>query len=609
MNGIYEAEWRESAVECGAAKAMEAKLAELCGLSPAHAAIAARLLARRGVAAREIEEFLNPSFARLPDPFSIPGIREASAAILDTVVSGGKIVVFGDYDVDGVSATAILVRVLQSLGADVSPFIPLRNEEGYGMSGAALRRLFGEHPSVSLVITVDNGITAAEEIAGIRARGVKVVVTDHHMSNGELPDCEALVNPHLAADPAGGSADLCGAGVAFMLAYAMLKDAPARGVEKMSGGKQSGTLAVLAGLATVADAVPLSRANRVLSAESFSRFRAHAPIGLSELLDRGLRKTADNPTARDFGYILAPRLNACGRVADAMLAYRLLMCGAGGGDAAAAREEARMLAFEVDGCNSMRRGIENAMCDEARAQAGADFAAPAFAAEGAARRADGSPGWSAGVAGIVAARLVEDLGVPCAIAARGENGECNGSVRAPNGYNIHEALGRCAPVLMRFGGHAAAGGFTVKPGAFGEFRAMFAEACASQNPEGGRPPADFDMWLDRPSVLDCAWMDFQRRMEPFGEGNPEPVFGFRGVRVEKVRICGKDGVHLSFMFKMPYSTERHAAVWWRHGADAEEVRQAGLYPFDMLASPALSDYGDSGRHVEWRVAALRPSGF
>lgn len=544
--------------------------------------LAARVLSARGVTADSLDEFLDSSLARLVSPEQLPGVSRAAEVILPFIREKRRVVVFGDYDADGVCAAAILVSTLVRLGGVADAFFPRRGGEGYGMTAASLARLLAEYPDVALVVTVDNGISSTAEVAELRARGVRVVVTDHHLPGEALPEADALVNPRVNSAP--GCDDLCGAGVAFFLSSALARRAVAEGL--YSGPKFGGPLLVLAGLATVTDLVSLKGQNRLLVVHSLANFRACAPIGLRELLDRAQRR-AESVGARDYGFALGPRINAAGRaephVATARVAYDLLM--------AEEREAARMLAKAVDDLNALRKTQERKIEEEARAQipAGTELAAVVV------RKAD----WNPGVVGIVAARILEDVHVPVAVAV-GDTG----SVRAPDGYNVHAALSAASEHLVRFGGHAAAGGFTVRAGAFEAFREAFSRACAEQRvaaPGAGRLP--FDGWI-APADITLSLHDALRRLEPFGEGNPQPVFGLRGVSFAQVGVMGADGRHLSLAF-----TDRRIprAVWWGHGADAERLRGGAFGRFDVLFTLTASDYGGEPLHVELCLVDVRPA--
>lgn len=565
------ATWRVRACDAACVAALEA-----AGTPP----LLARLLASRGVTAEGREAFFDPSLARLARPEALPGISEAVRVVLPFLRARRPIVVFGDYDADGVCAAAILVTALRRLGGIAEAFIPRRFGEGYGMTPASLERLLAEHPGVALVVTVDNGISSPREVAALRSRGVAVVVTDHHLPGDARPEADALVNPRVAAAP--GCEDLCGAGVAFFLASALAKAATDEGL--YAGPKFGGGLLVLAGLATVADLMPVRRQNRILVAQSLALFGRCAPLGLRELRLRAAR-SANALSARDYGFLLAPRINAAGRMETARTAYDLLMC--------EDREAARKLAVKVEDFNGARRGLEAEMFRAACEQA-------AEGAEAVVVRGDAGPGgggWHLGVAGIVASRLLERYRVPAAVVV-GETG----SARAPDGYNVHDALAAASEHLVRFGGHAAAGGFTIRPGAFAAFRAAFAAACAAQRARA--PDAEarvFDGWVE-PGDLTLDLHVALRRLEPFGEGNPEPVFGLRAVRLKTVGVVGAGGHHLSLAF---VNRDVPRAVWWGHGEEAETLRARAARPCDVLFTLTASDFGTDLPHPELRIVDLR----
>lgn len=561
------------------------------GLPP----ILARLLASRGVTEEGREAFLDPSLTRLARSDDLPGMTEAVQVILPFLHTKRKIVVFGDYDADGVCASAILVTALRRLGGNAEAFIPHRFGEGYGMTAASLERLWCEHADAALVVTVDNGISSPDEVAKLKVKGIRVVVTDHHLPGENLPRADALVNPRVQSCP--GSADLCGAGVAFFLASALAQAATEKGL--YTGPKFSGPLLVLAGLATVADLVPLKEQNRILVAQSLAYFNRCAPCGLRELRDKAARSAAAL-TARDYGFLLAPRINAAGRMETADVAFDLLVC------TDEDRERARQLASRIDGFNGERRGFEQTMYQEACAQidkAGEeDLQAVVAWDAGCVTGATKGQRWHLGVAGIVASRLLEHYHVPAAVAV-GETG----SVRAPDGYNVHDALAAASEHLVRFGGHAAAGGFTVKPGAFEAFRAAFTTACAKQRKEHAldADARNFDGWVEPGDLTPGLYADL-RRLEPFGEGNPEPVFGLRGVTLREVRVMGVEGRHLSLAF---VNRDVPRAIWWGHGGRAEDLRKHAARPYDVFFTLTTSGFDSALPHLELRVVDLRPTSF
>lgn len=552
-----------------------------------------RLLRARGIVESDWERFLNPSLRDLVDPAELPGVAEASRTILDAVAARRRIVVFGDYDCDGVCATAILVKALRAVASDpstVSPFLPERLSEGYGMSDASVARMLAENPGVGLVVSVDNGINSIGQVADLKERGVEVVVTDHHLptraatadgSPGDvvLPRAAVVVNPKV--DAPAKLRDLCGAGVAFFLARRVIDDARAAGT--YSGPKVCGPLLVLAGLATVTDIMPLLGQNRILVAEALRNFQSHAPLGLKKLHLRAARNARGEMTSRDFSFLLGPRINAAGRLASGMDALDLIL-------EERSEDIANGYAISIDHNNAERKAIEQRMTEEALAKV----------VPGAAAQVIDLPGGHQGVAGIVAARVMERLGgtVPVCVIAGG-----HGSGRSPGGVNIRDAFVACSEVLSNYGGHAAAGGFSVKEGMVDEFRTMLVRYCERMREGCGDVVAAeaTDLWIE-PEEVSLVLAESLLRMEPFGEGNPEPVFGLRGVRLRDVKRLGADGRHLSAVVAVEGQPAGLRTVWWNAGDRADGLRTAGDGRWDVRLSLFISDYGD--RHVEGRLCSV-----
>ena len=539
--------------------------------------IVEKILELRGIDDAARDEFLHPTLDKLAAPEELPGIVKAADFILDSILYRRKIVVFGDYDCDGVCATAIVSRTLKALGGDVTEFIPDRLTEGYGMSEQSIARMLKGNPGVGLVVTVDNGINSVEEVTNLKRKWSSVVVTDHHLPGNELPDANAIVDPKLEAPP--HLQNLCGAGVAFMLANRIVSEAKRRGMYK--GPSLGGPLLVLAGLATVTDIMPLVGQNRILVAEALKRFFTCAPMGLRELHARAARAGANALTTRDFSFMLGPRINAVGRVADFGAAQALELV------VSEDQEIVRELARLIDGYNVERKQIEQRMTDEALAKVVPG--APAQVID----LSDGHPG----VAGIVAARVMErlDRAVPVCVYAGG-----HGSARAPEGFNIRDAFVACDETLERYGGHAAAGGFGVKEGRIDDFRRMLCEYCERVSSMGSDPverKGEPDLWVE-PGDLTLELAEELRQLEPFGEGNREPVFGLKGVLFADAKPLGMDGKHLSVTLR----NSGLRAVWWNHGDLVEKLRAGSAAPHDSTFTLAVSDYGE--RHAELRLVSI-----
>ena len=534
--------------------------------------IIARLLESRGISADGIDEFLSPSLRDLAPPCELPNVDAAAEAILAAVRGGRKIVIFGDYDCDGVCATAILVRTLSAFGADVSAFLPERLSEGYGMSEASVARMLKENPGVGLVVTVDNGINSVENVAFLKEKGVDVVVTDHHLPGDTLPDC-VVVNPKVSHPEI--FENLCGAGVAFLLANELVTKARALGL--YSGPSLAGPLLVLAGLATVTDVMPLLGQNRILVAESLNRFDSLAPVGLRSLFSKAARRGVVRHTSKDFGFLLGPRINAAGRIASGAEALRLVL--------ANSQDEADEAARIVNGRNDERKNVEQKMLENALAKIVPSAAAQVI----------DLPDGHQGVAGIVAARVMErmDPKVPVCVVVGG-----HGSARAPDGINVRDALAASGEFLNRFGGHAAAAGFSVKDGLVDAFRERFAEVCAGLSAEvSDEKRGDVvDAWVS-PDDLTIELAEWITRLEPFGEGNPEPVFGMKNAVLRDIRPLGAEGRHLAL------TVNGMRSVWWGRGDIVEELRGSSSTLRDVLFTVEESDYGS--HHVELRIVEIR----
>jgi single-stranded-DNA-specific exonuclease len=488
--------------------AADALIREL-GLSPVTAAV----LARRGYATPDQARAFLAADER-HDPLDLPGVREACEAILRHVAAGSQIVVHGDYDVDGVCSTAILVRALRGLGADPRWHIPSR-ADGYGLSLDTVERIAAS--GAGLLVTVDCAITATAEVAAARERGLEVVVTDHHRPGPELPDCP-VVHPGLGGYP---FPDLCAAAVTHKLAEAMYRIA----------GRDPDALAPdldLVGLATVADVVPLRGENRRLVREGLAALGRTTKPGLRALM-RVAGVEHGTPTEHALGFRLAPRLNAAGRLQRADAALELLLT--------EDEQRAADVADELDLMNRERQDTETRILFEAEAARAQHPEAPAYVLAG--------EGWHPGVIGIVASRMVERYHRPCVvIALDGQVGR--GSGRSIGAFDLHAGLAACAHHLRRFGGHRAAAGLEIDRDAVDAFREAFVAHAASV-----LSPADLvaEQRIDAVvpgDALGIALAEELERLAPFGHGNPAPTLLVPAARVSEVRSMGEHGQHARF---------------------------------------------------------------
>ena len=473
-----------------------------------------RALRARGAETPEaIERFLDPSPAGFHDPFLLPDMDKAVERIRLALDTRERICVFGDYDVDGICSTAMLTDYFRSVGADVVYHIPSRSEEGYGMSAAAVERLYEQ--GVGLIITVDNGISASNEIARCRELGIDVVVTDHHIPPGELPECSAVVC-HTVPGSRYPASILCGAGTAFKLLHAL------------AGLDTAMRYISLAGLASVADVVPLLDENRIFVKLGLDALNSGAcPLGLTRLIES--IPTIKKPyNTCNLGFAIAPRLNASGRMSDASLSVELFL----------SNDIPRMDAIiaELNRLNELRQQDESRILRDALDMlSGADLSdARAIVL----MKRD----WNGGVIGIAASRILDMFHRPTILFCE-SNGALKGSARSIDGVNIHSALSRVSDCFLRFGGHAKAAGITMEESRFEEFKTRLNEALREDHPdEAFAASRDYEFEIPLDMVTGELINEFAL-LAPFGESNPSPVFRSRSVEIRRLRRCGSDSQH------------------------------------------------------------------
>jgi single-stranded-DNA-specific exonuclease len=561
------------------------RLGGAIGVAP----IVAQLLLNRGIHdASTGTRFLESPLPGLYPPHALPGITAAVERLAAAIEQKKKICIYGDYDVDGVTGTAILYGLLQQLGAPVEFYVPRRLEEGYGLNTGALQQVSAGGAEV--VITVDCGICSLVEALEARRLNLELIVTDHHEMKDQLPAADVLVHPRLpgTAYPFGG---LSGAGVAFKLAWALATKVC--GSEKVTPPLREFLLdaIALATLGLIADVVPLHDENRILVRHGLHRLRQKPPLGVQALLEAAGIPSGARLRAEDISFKLAPRLNAAGRLGYAGLVVDMLTTS----DAKRAREVATCL----EGQNGQRQTLERHMTHQAREMlAGANLAElPAAVLS--------HPEWHPGVIGIVAGRLVEDLGRPVLIIAP-KNGAAvaSGSGRSIPGFALHEALKACDDHLLGHGGHAMAAGFKIAPERIDPFREQFCEYVA-QNFPGGTPPAP-QLVLDAEvplSALTPGLMKDIDRLEPYGAQNSKPRFLAGGLQIvgEPRRIGGGER-HLTFRVKQETASLR--AVAFGMGDRVQEL-MADQGRCCLAFTPMLNEWMGN-RSVELQVVDFQP---
>jgi single-stranded-DNA-specific exonuclease len=483
-----------------------------------------RLLANRGFGAPDdAKAFLRPRLEHLHEPNCLADLDRAVERLVRALRENETILVHGDYDVDGICSTTIMVRTLLAAGGNAIPFIPRRLDDGYDLTSAGVRA--ARAAGATLVVTCDCGTSAVAPIAELQASGIDVIVTDHHLPGGPLPPAFAILNPRRPGCTSPDK-DLAAVGVAFKLALALTRAV---------GGNENLVYSMLdlVALATIADVAPLRGENRVL-------------------VRYGLDKKA--LTSGRIGFILAPRLNAAGRLDSALRGVELLMT--------TTDQEANPIARELEELNVKRQELDRAALDRARELVQRMDLASTYGIVLA------EQGWHAGVIGIVASRIVEEFGRPCVlIALEGEQGK--GSGRSISAFDLHGGLAQCSDLLLRFGGHRAAAGVTIAADRVAEFAERFNRVALAQLTEDDLVPelrVDLEIPFDQ---IDEELETLMRYMEPCGMGNPSPLFVSRGVTVTAPpRIVGKDGLKLL----LSSNGRELTALGWGMGPRAREVQ-------------------------------------
>jgi single-stranded-DNA-specific exonuclease len=540
----------------------------------------------------DVKAFLSGGLTDLRDPETLPGVPEAADRILAAVKAGRQIVVYGDYDADGMTATAILVGCLEALDANTRWYVPNRFEEGYGLNAEALEKLAAE--GASLVVTVDCGIASVAEAARARDLGLELIVTDHHSFADTLPEAHVLVHPRLpgTAYPFG---ELCGAGVAFKLAWAI--------ATRASGSKQVTPRLRemllrgigLATLGTVADVVPLLDENRIIVRRGLECLRTRGGPGLAKLLELASLHEKRTLESEDVAFRLAPRLNAAGRFGEAAKGIELLTT------ADAARAES--LASYVHELNTRRETEERSILLAATKQALEQFDPEADAALVLADR-----GWNAGVVGIVAGRLAERFHRPVVVIAQGahEGLVASGSVRSVPGFDVHAALMPCRGLLVTCGGHAAAAGLRVDEGRIDEFREAFVAEVAARMPAELRRA---QLALDGETTLAGLSLHAVEQIEqlaPFGQGNRRPVLcASRVALAEPPRAIGGGGRHLA-MRLVQHGTKIRGVAFG--GAEWLPHLPPPGQPFHVAFKPKINEF-QGRRTAELELVDWRPDGI
>lgn len=509
----------------------------------------------------------------LSDPLLMRDMEAAAEVIRQALDEGKKITVYGDYDCDGVTSTAMLYGYLEAMGADVEYYIPDRSE-GYGMNIPALEKILDQ--GTELIITVDNGVSAAEEAKYIRQRGAQLVITDHHQPPQELPLCEACVDPHRQDDNSPFK-DLCGAGVVLKLLCALEED------EEFVMEQY----AELAAVGTIGDVMPLVGENRYIVRRGLEDIRASQNIGVDRLL-RTAGVSPESADATTVAFSICPRINAAGRISGADKAVQLLLT--------ESPEQAGLLSEELNLLNENRRAEEARIMEDVSRQLESD---PSILKERV--LVVSGEGWHHGVIGIVAARLLEKYGKPVLMISV-ENGEARGSARGIDGFSIYKLLDRCSRVLTKYGGHPKAGGFSLPADRIEDFRQMVYAFCRECYPKMPEYTVSADMEITGDRLTEQA-LNSLSQLEPCGEGNQRPVFLLRNCTVESKRAL-KEGKYTSFELRS--GGAKLKALCFGIPFARFHPEQGSMV--DVIATAELNEFRGV-KSVTLRVQELRPSGF
>lgn len=556
-------------------------LSRTLGVSP----VLAELLLRGGMTdPTAAEAFLNPALARLADPFRLRNMDRATARLRLAIAASERVVVLGDYDVDGVSSTAFLVGLLRRFGLAPRFIVPRRMEDGYGLSRSAIDRAL-EPGRPDLFIALDCGTNSYDEVGYLVSLGVDVLVVDHHRSKQAPLETGILINPH-AYDEAGDEAwrNLCTVGLVFKLAHALLKELRAEGHPVAQSIRLRDDLDLVA-LGTVADLVPLQGENRILASHGLRILREVARPGLRALMEVAGVRPGQDIMPVDISFRLGPRINASGRLADAALSVELILSA----DARFCRQTARQL----DDFNRERQDIERHITEEAEREVETLYAeAPGIVLY--------SENWHPGVVGIVAGRVSRKYHRPCIVLGN-EVTQAKGSGRSVGGVNLVDVLGDCSELLSSWGGHPMAVGVALPKENLAAFRERFAEAIRRRAGERlAVPELAITAWV-RVDQVGEALMDELARLHPFGQANPEPIFGLAGVILRQRPEVFK-GQHFRFVAEDASGRIRLYGVAWKM---ADRIPPVGR-PVDLAVELAWNHFNDRRtlqlELIDWRAS-------
>jgi len=501
-------------------------LAKACAVSNR----VAELLIKRGIDTIEgAKEFLSPLLSTLSDPLAIKNLPEAVERLIEAIENNQRVLVFGDYDVDGVTSTTLLVSLLNRFNLDAHPLVPRRMEEGYGLSTEAIERALGEYMP-DLFVAVDCGTNSVDEVAYLRAKGIDVIIIDHHTGKHDaLPDA-ILVNPHVHDAPDAPWLHLCSVGLVFKLAHGLIKLTRNHNIDIKD------YLDIVAA-GTIADMVPLKRENRILAKAGLLRLPNTRRLGLSKLFEVSGMQLGDEVKPFDISFRLGPRINASGRLADASLPIQMLL--------SHDPQFCQKAAQQLDDYNRERQEIERAIYEQAKQMIDPErFGHVLF-----------DPSWHSGVVGVVSSRLTHEFYRPCLVLG-GEGELAKGSGRSVEGVNLVDSLGDCKELLSSWGGHPMAVGVSLDPKNVPAFAEAFDKAVRTRL-DGQLPERSIELsaWLT-PDEINNQIMEQLDSLRPFGIENPIPIFGLKRTQLVAAAIpFGQN--HFRFQIGLP----KHRSIW------------------------------------------------
>ena len=532
-----------------------------------------KILASRGITSREAADaFFNSE--ELSDPFDILDMDKAVNVISAAVEDGEKIAVYGDYDCDGITATYMLFSYLEALGAEVCWYIPDRSE-GYGLNIPAIEKLHAK--GVSLIITVDNGVSAVNEAKRIYELGMRLVITDHHQVPEILPEAEAVIDLHRPEDTSDFKL-LAGCGVALKLIMALEGDSESILMQ----------YADIAAVGTIGDIVSLEGENRIIVRKGLEYMNRTENYGLLQLLRQSGAAEDEEITSTFIAFSICPRINAAGRCKSPKIAMELLLCP----DMNSATAKAR----ELSEINAERQRIENeivAAADE-KIRSNPDLLNKRILIVA-------GEGWQHGIIGLTSTKLLHKYGKPNIVISN-ENGECRGSARSAEGLSLYDLLCACSDKLVRFGGHKKAAGLTLFPDRLEEFTEAAYDYCDKNIKQSVSETLYADAVVN-PAELTVKNVELIERLEPFGEGNRQPAFLLQNCLIKSKKKL-KEGKYISFSFD--FGGSEYRAVYFGSTYDAFPFNEGEMT--DILASLEINDYGGS-RKISVRVLDIRPAGF